>query len=192
MCRNIRYIRGNAGISIFYDTIFCFWGIYSRGWYLAKRNIAICQIKATAAVAAQQQLHLKGCCCRFSRFGISRRACNELSIYELQAALRLTQQLSGTQGIWRLFRSNSIELHSRDLTTEKTRFNDSRWAEDTTDCMRDCLVDNKTDSDYIVRRDWIYKICFRSDIRRQNEFWSAVYVHPLRMLDKDSYVKICY
>ena len=60
MCRNIRYIRGNAGISIFYDTIFCIGGIYSRGWYLVKRNIAICQIKATAAVAAQQQLHLKG------------------------------------------------------------------------------------------------------------------------------------
>lgn len=40
--------------SIFYDTIFSVEGIYSRGWYLAKRNI--CQIKAT-----QQQLHLKDC-----------------------------------------------------------------------------------------------------------------------------------
>lgn len=60
MCKNICYIRGNAGISIFYDTIFCFGGIYSCGWYLVKRNIAVYQIKATMVVAAQQQLHLKG------------------------------------------------------------------------------------------------------------------------------------
>lgn len=41
----------------------CREGIYSRGWYLAKRNIAVCQIKATtmAAAATQQQMHLKGC-----------------------------------------------------------------------------------------------------------------------------------
>jgi len=90
MRKNIRYICGNASISIFYDTIFCFGRIYSRDWYLAKRNIAVCQIKATA-VAAQQQLHLKGCDVVVADFYASesfRQACNELSIHELHAALR--------------------------------------------------------------------------------------------------------
>jgi len=109
MRKNIRYICGNASISIFYDTIFCFGRIYSRGSYLAKRDIAVCQIKATTAVAAQQQLHLKGCDVVVADFYASEslhRACNELSIHELQVHYDvLTRQLSGIQGFRGLLRT---------------------------------------------------------------------------------------
>lgn len=167
MRKNIRYIRGNAGISIFYDTIFCFGGIYSRGWYLAKRNIAVYQIKATMAVAAEQQLHLKGCdvdvaVVGFLHFGVSRWACNELSIHTALwcANLIVIQDL-------RILKISLNVLCIRSIWRGK---NDStiQWrAKNSTDCIWDCLVDNKTDLDYILKHCWIYKIYFRSSTRKR-------------------------
>lgn len=117
MCKNIRYIRGNAGISIFYDTIFCFGGIYSRSWYLVKRNIAVYQIKATMVVAAQQQLHLKGCdvadfyasesfaehvtSYRYTNYTPHYGSTNLIVILDSRTLKTLSNAVSCIRGIWR-------------------------------------------------------------------------------------------
>jgi len=191
MRKNIRCIRGNASISIFYDTIFCFGRIYSRDWYLAKRNIAVCQIKATTAIAAQQQLHLKGCDVVVADFYASESLAEHVTSYRYTNYTPhygvLTRQLSGIQGFRRLLRTPFYGTVFARFDTEEERLCVSTtqwWAENSTDCTRECLVDNKTDLDYIVTRDWIYKICCRSGSRRRIEmleFRDAAYLHPLRM-----------
>lgn len=132
-CIHVIYVEMD-NISIFYDTIFCFGGIYSRGWYLAKRNIAICQIKETV-VAQQQQLHLKGCDVArrgFLRFGVSLAevTSHRYTDYIVLYCILTRRQLSGT---WDRLKSHEFtKLRSRKVWRKKKGNCGRDWTRATT------------------------------------------------------------